>query len=62
MIPFEVNTENAHPLPIMRKWRQIYKVKMNPQTTGSIEENVQPVHIHSDQIIDIVVYNEGKRQ
>ena len=41
----------------MRKWRQIYNVKTSPQTTGSIEADLQSVHIHSDQKIDPKVYN-----
>ena len=41
----------------MRQWRQIYKVKTSPQATGTIEADVQSVHIHSEQTIDLVVYN-----
>ena len=41
----------------MRQWRQIYEVKKIPQTTGSIEADMQSVYVQSYQTIDLAVYN-----
>ena len=46
----------------MRQRRQIYEVKMIPQTTGSIEADMQSVHIHSEKTLDLTLYNSGKSQ
>ena len=50
-IGFEVNIDNAPSKMRMMQWRQIYEVKSILQTTGSIEDGVQSIHIHSDQTI-----------
>ena len=46
----------------MSQWRQKYEVKTIPQTTGSIEIDVQSVHIHSEKTLDLTLYNSGKSQ
>ena len=56
-IGYEVNIDNAPPKLRMRQWRQIYEVKTIPQTTGSIEDDLQYVHMRSASKRVLVVYN-----
>ena len=57
MITSEVNIKNAPNTSLlrMRQCSQKYELKISHQPSDSIEVDVQSVHIHSNQKIDLTV-------